>query len=555
MSNSKSDEVKIYAMGGVGELGNNMTVIEVNDDIFIIDAGLMHPQEDMLGIDTVIPDATYLIENKERVRGIFLTHGHQVHIGGLPYLLRKLNAPVYATKFTLALLKEKLKEFGKGKGKDKFVTIEPGRNLKLGFRRISFFRTNHSVPDSIGMAIYTSQGAIVHTGDFKFDYTPVDGKKADISKMARIGDRGVLCLLSDSKNAEIPGKTDSDAVVGANLKDLFYVAEGRVIASLYATNIHRIQQFIDAAVLNDRQVVLDGRYLERIVSIAIKQGYLSIPENTFINWDEAKKQNDSDIAILTTGHAGDPVSSMTRIANHAHKRITPKQNDLFIFAASSTPSNEKIVTKAIDDLMRMGVHVIHGKRVHVSGHGAQEELKLMLQLMRPKYFVPIHGEFKMLIAHQKLAIQSGIPDYHIFLLDKGDVIEFNDGTARQAEKVPAGHLLVDGLGVGDVGNIVLRDRRLLSQDGTLVVVVTLGRQTKKILSGPEIITRGFVYVRESEKLIEDASQIVSEVISQSLTKNVSEWSSLKNGIRDALSRYLYEKTKRRPMILPIIMEI
>lgn len=554
MSHIRNDDVKIYAMGGVGEIGNNMTVIEVNHDIYVIDAGLMHPHEDMLGVDTVIPDATYLIEHRDQIKAVFLTHGHQVNIGGLPYLLKKLRAPVYGTKLTLALLKESLKESGKGYSKDRLITIDPDKDLRLGHQTISFFRTNHSVPDSIGLAIHTSQGAIVHTGDFKFDYTPVDGNRTDVSKISRIGDQGVLCLLSDSKHAEIPGKTPSDAVVGDRFNDIFYSAQGRIVTSLHATNIHRIQQFIDVAVASHRKVTIDGRYLERVVSIALKEGYLKVPKHTFVAWDKIANFEDKEIAILTSGPDGDPITPLTRIANHSHKRLKLKENDLFIYSASLAPSNEKTVTKAIDDLMRRGVEVKYGDAVHVSGHAAADELKLMLQLVRPAYLIPIDGEFKMMKTHQDIAVSMGIPSHHVFLLDKGDVVEFTNGEARQTEKVPAGQLLVDGLGVGDVGNIVLRDRRLLAQDGTVIVVVTLGRQTKQILSGPEIITRGFVYVRESERLLDEANHIVSEVLSQALMQHVSEWSSLKNSIRDALSRYLFEKTKRRPMILPIIME-
>ncbi|MBM7644402.1 ribonuclease J [Scopulibacillus daqui] len=554
MQQRKEDEVKVYAMGGVGEIGNNMTVIEVNNEIFIIDAGVMHPKDDMLGVDTVIPDTSYLVENQDRIKAIFLTHGHFAHIGGLPYLIKELRAPIYGTKFTLALLEEMIRDKSVLK-KAKLNVIEPGKDLKIGYRTITFFRTNHSVPDSIGLAIYTSQGAIVHTGDFKFDYTPVDNKKADISKLSRIGDRGVLCLLSDSKNAEFPGKARSEKEVGEHLDDIFYFARGRVITAVYATNIHRIQQVINAAIQNKRKVAIDGRFLERVIGMATKLGYLQVPKGTFTSLEKINKRNENEIAILTSGPEGDPMTPLTKIANHSHKRLSLKENDLFIFAASSTPVNEKSVTKAIDSLMRIGVKVIYGDSVHVSGHAKQEEIKLMLQLTRPKYLIPIHGEFKMLKAHQDLAVATGMEPHHVFLLDKGDVVSFTKGEARQTEKVPAGQVLVDGLGVGDVGNIVLRDRRLLAQDGTLVVVVTLGKQSKKILSGPEIITRGFVYVRESEELIEDANHIVSEVLSQSLTQNISEWSSLKNNIRDSLSRYLYDKTKRRPMILPIIMEI
>ncbi|MGV3488305.1 MAG: ribonuclease J [Tuberibacillus sp.] len=549
-----NDKIRVYAMGGVGEIGNNMTVIELNGDIFIVDAGLMHPKDEMLGVDSVIPDTTYLEQNKDRIKAIFLTHAHQAHIGGLPYIIKKIKAPIYGTMFTLAVLEQMFKDAQINK-KPMMVTVDPNKEVKIGTHRISFFQTNHSVPDSIGIAFHTSQGAIIHTGDFKFDYTPVDGVKFNLSKLARLGDEGVLCLLSDSKNADRPGNTPSESVIGSHLEDHFYFAEGRVITALYASNIHRIQQVINAAVQTNRKIALDGRYLERIVGIATKLGYLHVPKNSFISLDKIDKRPDREICIISTGQSGDPITPLTRISSHNHKRISAKPNDLFIYASSATPADEKDVTKAIDSPMRLGVEVVYGDDVHVSGHASQEDLKLMIELSRPKYMIPIHGEFRLLKAHMDIAASTGMSLHHIFLLDKGDVVEFSEGEARETEKVPAGQVLVDGLGVGDVGNIVLRDRRLLAEDGTLIVVVTLGKQTKKILSGPEIITRGFVYVRESEELIEDATNIVTDVLSKSLTQNVSEWSSLKNGIRDALNRYLYDKTKRRPMILPIIMEI
>ncbi|WP_077615831.1 ribonuclease J [Caenibacillus caldisaponilyticus] len=554
MQNHPKDKIRIYAMGGVGEIGNNMTVIELNGDIFIVDAGLMHPKDEMLGVDRVIPDTTYLEQNRDRIKAILLTHAHQAHIGGLPYLIGKINAPIYGTTFTLAVLELMLKDMNLAK-KANLKRIDPDKDLRIGPHRISFFRTNHSVPDSIGIAFHTSQGVIIHTGDFKFDYTPVDGVKFDLSKVSRLGDEGVLCLLSDSKNADRPGNTPSESVLGSRLEDYFYFAEGRVITALYASNIHRIQQVINAAVQTNRKVALDGRYLERLVGIATKFGYLKVPKYTFVNIDKIGHRKDREICIITTGQQGDPITPLTRIASHTHKKIQPKENDLFIYASSAQPAYETDVTKAIDALMRLGVEVVYGDDVHVSGHASSEDLKLMLELSRPKYLIPIHGEFRMLKAHMDLAAATGMPLYNIFLLDKGDVVEFVNGEARDAEKVPAGQVLVDGLGVGDVGNIVLRDRRLLAEDGTLIVVVTLGKQSKKILSGPEIITRGFVYVRESEELIIDATEIVKEVLAKSLTQNVSEWSSLKNNIRDSLSRYLYDKTRRRPMILPIIMEI
>ncbi|GGH82025.1 ribonuclease J [Pullulanibacillus pueri] len=554
MQNQREDKVKIYAMGGVGEIGNNMTVIEINEDIFIVDAGMMHPKDEMFGVDTVIPDITYLEQNRERVKAIFLTHAHNAHIGGIPYLIKKIKAPIYGTTLTLAILEQMLREMKLNK-KLKTITIDPDKDVAIGAHRISFFRTTHSIPDTVGLIFHTSQGAIVHTGDFKLDHTPVDGVKFDLSKLTRLGDEGVLCLLSDSKNSERLGHTPSESIVGEKLEDIFYFAEGRVITTLYASNLHRIQQVINAAVQTKRKVALENRYLERIVGIATKLGYIHVPKHTFISLDKIGKISDKETAIITTGPEGDPITPLTRIANHSHKKIEAKANDIFIYASSASPGDEKDVTKAIDDLMRLGVKVVYGESVHVSGHASSEDLKLILELVRPKYFIPIHGEFRLLKAHMDIAGAMGVPLHHVFLIEKGDVVEFSKGEARQTDKVPAGQVLVDGLGVGDVGNIVLRDRRLLAEDGTLIVVVTLGRRTKKILSGPEIITRGFVYVRESEELIEDANNIVTEVLSKALTENVSEWSSLKNGIRDALSRYLYDKTKRRPMILPIIMEI
>lgn len=554
MPNQTTDKVKIYPMGGVGEVGKNMTIVEINDDLFVIDAGLMHPEDDMLGIDIVIPDFYFLIQNRDRIKAIFLTHGHQAHIGSLPYLLKDINAPVYGTKLTIALVEEQLSELHIS-NKAKLHAINPGQDLKIDQRIISFFRTNHSIPDSIGIAIHTSQGSIVQTGDFKFDFSPVGDTTLDISKMSRIGDRGVLCLLSDSKNAERPGKTRSEAVVAEMLNDTFYFSEGRIFTALHATNIYRIQQVIDAAVANHRKIAIDGYFLERVINISQDLGYLDIPEETLVSHAKIKKLPDREVTVLMSSDQGEPLTPLSKLSNQSHRRYTIKEHDTFIFAASLTPANEKSVTKAIDSILRLGAHVIYGNDVHVSGHASQEELKLMIQLMRPKYFIPVQGEFKMLKAHHDLAVACGIDPYRIFLLDKGEVVEITDGEARQTEKVPAGQVLVDGLGVGDVGNIVLRDRRLLAQDGTLVVVVTLSRRKKEILSGPEIISRGFVYVRESEELIGEATSIVSEVLEQSLNHNISEWSSLKNNIRDSLSRYLYDKTKRRPMILPIIMEI
>ncbi|WP_100487735.1 ribonuclease J [Sporolactobacillus pectinivorans] len=554
MTHSKQNGIRIYAMGGVGEIGNNMTVIETSHDIYVIDAGLMHPHEDMLGVDTVIPDVSYLVEKRDKIRAILLTHGHLANIGGLPYLLKELNVPVYGTGLTLALVQESLKEVGESYQKDQLVTINPDREIKIGQCRFSFFRTYHSVPDAIGIAIHTPQGNIVHTGDYKFDFTPVGSIRTEVSKIAALGDEGVLCLLSDSKHAEIPGKAPTDSLIGDQFNHILYSAVGRVIVAIHATNLHRIQQFVDACALHGRKVAIDGKFLDSTISIAVRNGILNVPGDIFLSWEKALKYPSEKLAILTSGPDGDPLTPLTGMANHMHKGLKLRENDLIIYAASLTPSNEKTVTNAIDQLMSEGAQVIFGKSVHVSGHGSAEDIKLMLQLTRPKYLIPIDGEFKMMKAQQEIAESMGISASRVFLLDRGDVVELIKGEARQSDSVPSGQLLVDGLGVGDVGNIVLRDRRLLSQDGTVIVVVTLGRKTKRILAGPEIITRGFVYVRESEDLLDQANQIVSEVLSKALTQHVSEWSSLKSGIRDALSRYFFDKTKRRPMILPIIME-
>ncbi|WEG14991.1 ribonuclease J [Pullulanibacillus sp. KACC 23026] len=541
-------------MGGVGENGKNMTVIEIDEAIFLVDAGVMLPKDDMLGIDRVIPDFTYLVDRKERIKGLFLTHAHQEQIGGIPYLLKSIKVPIYGSAFTIGMLELLLKEHGLNR-QVKLNVIDPDRTLKIGRHRLTFFRTTHDIPDSIGISIHTAQGAIVHTGDFKIDYTPVDGRKFDLNKLTRLGNEGVLCLLSDSYNAERRGKTLSESDIQDHLEELFYFNNGRVITALYASNIHRIQQVVNAAVKTNRKVALDGRYLEKVVGLAVKLGYLDIPKNVLITLDKMDQVKEREWAIITSGPDGDPMTPFTKIAQYAHKKIQPKDTDLFVYASSATPADERNVTRAIDSLMRLGVNVVYGDSVHVSGHGSQEDLKLVLELAKPRYFIPIRGEFRLQKAHMDLAKAMGIPASNVFLVDKGDVVEFIDQQARSAERVPAGHILVDGLGVGDVGNIVLRDRRLLAEDGTVIVVVTLSRETKAILAGPEIITRGFVYVRESEALIEDSAKIVTEVLTNALTQKISEWSALKNGIRDALNRYLYDKTKRRPMILPILMEI
>jgi ribonuclease J len=549
----KKENIKVFALGGVGEIGKNMYVVEVNDDIIVIDAGLMFPKEEMLGIDKVIPDITYLVENKDNVRGIFITHGHEDHIGGLPFVIRQLNVPIYATKLTMGLIEHKLREAGILE-KAKLVEINSNSTITAGITEVTFFRTNHSIPDSVGVSVQTANGAIVHTGDFKFDFTPADGKPAEMEKMAALGEKGVLCLLSDSTNAEKEGYTGSEISVGQKISDVFYNSVGRVIVASFASNLHRVQQVMDAAIANNRKLAVVGRSMENVVRIATNLGYLSFPEELIIDITEVQDYDDDKVAILTTGSQGEPMAALSRMAKHAHRQIQIKTNDTVVIAATPIPGNETSVSKIVDLLFRAGADVIYDG-VHVSGHGSQEELKLMLNLMKPKYLLPIHGEYRMQKAHAELAAKVGTPRHHIFLIEKGDVIDIKDGHARKGSKVPSGNILIDGLGVGDIGNIVLRDRRVLSQDGALIVVVTLSKRMKTVLSGPEILTRGFVYVRESEELLGEATKVVSTLLEQWKSSQGTEWSSLKTNIRDALGQYLFEKTRRRPMILPIIMEV
>jgi ribonuclease J len=551
--------VLIFALGGVGEIGKNMYVVQCDDDIVVIDAGLKFPEEEMLGIDMVIPDITYLEEHRDKVRGIIITHGHEDHIGGLSYVLKHLNVPVYATKLTLGLIEAKLKEAGI-LADTKRVLINSDSEIVLGKMKATFFRVNHSIPDSVGVCLETAEGYIVHTGDFKFDQTPVNNQQADLAKMAMIGDRGVLCLLSDSTNAERPGFTGSERAVGMAIKDVFNKARGRIIVSTFASNVHRIQQVVDAAVQFNRKITVVGRSMQNVINISMDLGYLNVPEGLFVETDEVNKLPAEQVVILSTGSQGEPMSALTRMARSAHRKIDILPGDTVVIAATPIPGNEKYVARTIDQLYRIGAEVIYGGHgpngtVHVSGHGSQEELRLMLNLMKPKYFIPIHGEYRMLRMHGILAEQVGVPRENIFLLDNGDTVEISGGKARYGPKVHAGNVLIDGLGVGDVGNIVLRDRKLLSQDGILVVVVTLSKQNGTILSGPDIISRGFVYVRESEELLDEANRIVTQTLVKCMEENVNEWSSLKNNVKEALGRFLYDQTRRRPMILPIIMEV
>jgi len=558
LSKKNIDKLSIFALGGVGEIGKNMYVIQYANDIVVVDCGLKFPEEDMLGIDIVIPDISYLTENRDKVRGILITHGHEDHIGGLPYVLKHLNVPIYGTRLTLGLIETKLKEAGL-LGETKRHVITADSELKMGCITATFFKTNHSIPDSVGVCLETPEGNVVHTGDFKFDQTPVNDQYADLHKMAAIGQKGVLALLSDSTNSERPGYTGSERSVGAEIEEVFRKAKQRVIIATFASNIHRIQQVVDACVATRRKLTVIGRSMVNVVSIASELGYLNIPDGMLIEPEEVNKMAGDRVAILSTGSQGEPMSALTRMARSTHRKVDILPGDTVIIAATPIPGNERYVGRTVDELMRIGAHVIYGPGsitgVHVSGHGSQEELKLMLNMMRPKYFIPIHGEYRMLRQHGLLAESVGIPREDIFIVDNGETVEIQDGVARKGSKVPAGNILIDGLGVGDVGNIVLRDRKLLSQDGILVVVVTLSKQDGAILSGPDIISRGFVYVRESEGLLDEANRIVTSTLHRLMNENVNEWASLKTHVKDALGRFLYEQTRRRPMILPIIMEV
>ncbi|MEV2913093.1 ribonuclease J [Paenibacillus larvae] len=558
MSKKNNEKLTIFALGGVGEIGKNMYVVQYDNDIVVIDSGLKFPEEDMLGIDIVIPDISYLLENKDKVRGILITHGHEDHIGGLPYVLKHLNVPVYGTKLTLGLIETKLKEAGL-LGETKRILINADSEIKMGTMTATFFKTNHSIPDSVGVCLETPEGNVVHTGDFKFDQTPVNDQYADLHRMAEIGKKGVLALLSDSTNAERPGYTGSEKSVGITIEEVFRKARQRVVLATFASNIHRVQQVIDAAYATNRKLTVIGRSMVNVVTIASELGYLRVPDGILIEPEEVNRLAADRVVILCTGSQGEPMSALTRMARSTHRKVDILPGDTVVIAATPIPGNERYVGRTVDELFRLGAHVIYGPGsvtgVHVSGHGSQEELKLMLNLMKPKYFIPIHGEYRMLRLHGQLAESVGMDKEDIFIIDNGDTVEIQNGVARKAGKVQAGNILIDGLGVGDVGNIVLRDRKLLSQDGILVVVVTLSKQKGTILSGPDIISRGFVYVRESEGLLDEANRIVTNTLNKLMNDNVNEWASLKTHVKDALGRFLYEQTRRRPMILPIIMEV
>jgi ribonuclease J len=551
----KPYKLKIIPLGGLGEIGKNITVIEYKDDIVIIDCGLIFPEDEMLGIDVVIPDITYLLKNREKIRGMILTHGHEDHIGALPYILKKINLPIYGTKLTLGLVENKLKEHNIKNVE--LNVVRPKETIKLGCFSIEFIKTSHSIPDSVALAINTPVGTIVHTSDFKIDYTPIDGEVIDLHKFAEIGKKGVLVLLADSTNVERPGYTMSEKTVGDTFNDIFLMAKQRIIVATFASNIHRIQQIINSAVLFNRKVVVSGRSMVNVINVATELGYLDIPENTLIDVNDMDKYPYDKIVVITTGSQGEPMSALARMAYSEHKKIELVPGDTVIISATPIPGNEKTVTRVINQLMKKGASVIYETLadVHVSGHACQEELKLIHTLLKPKFFIPVHGEYRHLKRHAQLAEELGMPRENIFIAENGDVIEFTKNSGNINQNVPAGNILVDGLGIGDVGNIVLRDRKHLSEDGLIVVVVTISKQDGTVIAGPDIISRGFVYVRESEDLMDEARKVVRNILDDCEKNHITDWATMKSNIREGLRSYLYGKIKRNPMILPIIMEV
>ncbi|SDY46563.1 ribonuclease J [Proteiniborus ethanoligenes] len=551
----KSSKLKIIPLGGLYEIGKNITAIEYGNEIIVIDCGLIFPEDEMLGIDVVIPDITYLLKNREKVKGIILTHGHEDHIGALPYVLKKINVPVYGTRLTLGLVENKFKEHNINNAN--LNVVKPSQSINLGVFNIEFIRTSHSIPDSVALAIHTPAGTVVHTGDFKIDYTPINGEVMDFHKLAELGQKGVLVLLADSTNVERPGYTMSESTVGDTFNDIFLTAKQRIIVATFASNIHRVQQIVNSAILFDRKVAVSGRSMVNVVKVASELGYLNIPEGTLIDINDMHKYPDNKIVVITTGSQGEPMSALARMASSDHRKMELIPGDLVIISATPIPGNEKTVAKVINQLFKKGVDVIYEALadVHVSGHACQEELKLMHSLVKPKYFIPVHGEYRHLKQHAKLASELGMPKENIFITENGSIIEFTKNSGAIVGSVPAGNILVDGLGIGDVGNIVLRDRKHLSEDGLIVIVVTISKQDGSVISGPDIVSRGFVYVRESEDLMEEARKLVREVLMECEKNKITDWATLKSSIRDALRNFLYEKIKRNPMILPIIMEV
>ena len=552
----KKSNLKIIPLGGLLEIGKNITVFEYENDIVIVDCGLGFPEDDMLGVDLVIPDITYLEKNKDKIRGMVITHGHEDHIGGIPYFLKQINVPIYATKLTVGLISNKLEEHNLLRS-TKLKEVRPGQTITLGSMKVEFIKITHSIPDACALAIHTPVGTVVHTGDFKVDYTPIDGEIIDLGRLATLGNKGVLALMSDSTNAERKGYTMSESTVGDVLDKLFVNCTKRIVVATFSSNVHRVQQIVNSAVKYKRKIAVCGRSMCNMIETARKFGYIKVPDNVFIDIDSIKSYADDNLVIITTGSQGEPMSALTRMAAGEHKKVQITPNDLIIISANPIPGNEKYISKVIDDLMGIGAEVIYNalQDIHVSGHACQEEQKLILSLAKPKYFIPVHGEYRQLLAHANTAEKIGIKRENIFLMSNGRVLEINEKEAKFTGHVTSGKVLVDGLGIGDVGNIVLKDRQKLSQDGLIVVVLTLDSRIGKIVAGPDIISRGFVYVRESENLMEDIKHLLREELRKCESKHITDWTTLKMVIREELGDYIYKKTKREPMLIPIIMEI
>jgi len=547
--------LRVIPLGGLNEIGKNMMAIEYEDDIIVIDAGLMFPKEEMLGIDLVIPDINYLLEKREKVRGIIITHGHEDHIGALPYLLPQLNVPVYSTKLTRGLISVKLKERKALSGANLKV-IPPGSQFILGKFKIAFFPVCHSIPDAVGLIIHTPIGTIVHSGDFKLDYTPVSGKPTDLSRLAQLGAQGILLLLSDSTYAELPGYTPSERVVGETLDHIMADAPGRVIITTFSSLVSRIQQVIDSAAKHQRRVFILGRSMTDTVRMALELGYLNAPNGVLARLDELKGMPHDKIAFVTTGSQGEPTSALVRIANQDHRQVHIVRGDTVVLSATPVPGNEALINRTVDNLFKQGAQVLYSKveQVHVHGHGSQEELKLLLNLVKPKFFMPIHGEYRHLSLHAKLAQSVGIPKENIFVLEDGDILELNPQTAKITGKVTAGNVYVDGLSVGDIGSVVLRDRRMLSRDGMVVVIIAINRQTGKLVGRPDIVSRGFVDTRESKDMLDESRDLVARALDHGRNRP-ADWGFINTKVRDTLHKFYYEQTKRRPMILPFMVKV
>ena len=553
----KKSKLRIIPLGGLHEIGKNITVFEYEDEIIIVDCGISFPEDDMLGVDLVIPDVTYLVKNQEKIKGMVITHGHEDHIGGIPYFLKQINVPIYATRLTAGLISNKLEEHKLLRSTEMHI-VNQGDTIKLGKNfKVEFIRSSHSIPDSVMLAITTPAGTVLHTGDFKVDYTPIDGQIMDFGRIAELGQQGILALMADSTNAERRGFTMSESSVGEVFEKLFLNCTKRIVVATFASNVHRIQQIVNSAVKYGRKIAVCGRSMINMISTAVELGYIDCPENLFIDIDMIGSYTDDQLVIITTGSQGEPMSALTRMAAGDHRKVKITPNDLIIISATPIPGNEKYVSKVIDDLMQLGAEVVYSALadVHVSGHACQEEQKLILALAKPKYFIPVHGEYRQLRAHQETAELMGIDKDNIFMLTNGRVLEMNEEEAKFNGSVPSGRVLVDGLGVGDVGNIVLRDRQHLAQDGLIVIVLTMDSQTGEVVAGPDVISRGFVYVRESENLMDDVKSVVRHEVAKCEERGVRDWSTIKSTVKENLRDYLFIKTKRNPMIIPIIMEV